>query len=171
MRPVRFIVCFCIFGNLAFGEGSPFESRLPRTNLLVYHGAGGQIATVKTKSDWQKRRLEILKGMQQIMGPLPGKEKRSALDVKIGENVDCGSYVRQSLTYVSEPGSRTPAYLLIPKVALHEPRTAAVSETSRRIVLFLDQIHCPHSPNVACLHEPNSYGHQFPYSAAHSAAC
>jgi dienelactone hydrolase len=122
MRPVRFIICFCILGNLAFGEASPFESKLPRTNLLVYHGARGQVATVKTKSDWQKRRLEILESMQQIMGPLPGKEKRSTLDVKISENIDCGSYVRQLLTYVSEPGCRTPAYLLIPKVALHAPR-------------------------------------------------
>jgi len=122
MRPVRFIICFCIFGNLAFGEVFPLESRLPRTNLLVYHRANGQVATVKTTSDWQKRRLEILEAMQQIMGRLPGKEKRSALDVNVSERVDCGSYVRQLLTYVSEPGSRTPAYLLIPKSALHVRR-------------------------------------------------
>jgi dienelactone hydrolase len=57
--------------------------------------------------------------MEQIMGPLPGKEKRSALEVKFSENIDCGSYIRQLLTYVSEPDSRTPAYLLIPKDALH----------------------------------------------------
>src|SRR5262245_33535648 len=105
MIPVRFIIWFCVLGNIAFGEVSPFEPRLPRTNLLVYRGANGQVATVKTASEWQKRRLEILEGMQQIMGPLPGKEKRSALDVEVSEKVDCGSYVRQLLMYVSEPGS------------------------------------------------------------------
>ena len=122
MRPVRFIICLCILGNLAFGEVSPFESRLPRTNLLGYHTARGRIATVKTESDWQKRRLEILESMQQIMGPMPGKEKRSALDVNVSENIDSGSYVRQFLTYSSQPGCRTPAYLLIPKNALHGRR-------------------------------------------------
>ncbi len=125
MSPFRFLICFCVYGNLAFGEVSPLESRLPRTNLLVYHAASGQVATVKTKSDWQKRRLEILEGMQQIMGPLPGKEKRSVLDVNVSASTDCGSYVRQFLTYASEPGSRTPAYLLIPKVALDSRRKLA----------------------------------------------
>ncbi|MDB6027997.1 MAG: putative dienelactone hydrolase [Verrucomicrobiales bacterium] len=72
----------------------------------------------KSIGDWKKRRVEILNGMQQIMGPVPGKEKRCALDVKIEEETDCGTYVRRLITYQSEPGSRVPAYLLIPKVAL-----------------------------------------------------
>ena len=41
--------------------------------------------------------------MQQIMGPLPGPEKRGPLDVQIDEEVDCGSYTRRLITYVSEP--------------------------------------------------------------------
>mgnify|MGYP003574983181 CR=1 FL=1 len=56
--------------------------------------------------------------MQEVMGPLPGSEKRSPLEVKIEEEVDCGSYVRRLLTYQAEPGSRVPAYVLIPKAAL-----------------------------------------------------
>jgi hypothetical protein len=56
--------------------------------------------------------------MQQVMGSLPGPEKRCLLDMKIDEEVDCGSYLRRSITYASEPGSRVPAYLLIPKKAL-----------------------------------------------------
>ncbi len=52
------------------------------------------------------------------MGRLPGPEKRCALDVKVEVEVDCGSYVRQSITYSTEPGSRVPAYLLIPKKVL-----------------------------------------------------
>jgi putative membrane-bound dehydrogenase-like protein len=61
---------------------------------------------------------EILRAAQEIMGPLPGVEKACALDPQIVEEVDCGSYVRRLLTYESEPGSRVPAYLLIPKKAL-----------------------------------------------------
>src|SRR5207253_2645558 len=43
------------------------------TNLLAYHNDRGEVATVASRSDWQKRRTEILRGMQSIMGPLPGK--------------------------------------------------------------------------------------------------
>ena len=92
--------------------------RLSRTNLLLFHNRHGEVEPVKTKSDWQKRRLEIVTGMQEVMGPLPGKEKRCPLDVKIEEEADCGSYIRRRITYASEPGSRVPAFLLIPKAAL-----------------------------------------------------
>ena len=52
------------------------------------------------------------------MGHLPGKEKRCPLDLRIEQETDCGSYLRRSITYAAEPGSRVPAYLLIPKEAL-----------------------------------------------------
>ena len=53
------------------------------------------------------------------MGRLPGPEKRCPLEMRVEEEVDCGSYVRRAITYCSEPGSRVPAYLLIPKKLLH----------------------------------------------------
>jgi dienelactone hydrolase len=122
MKCVRFIICSFIFCNVAFAAEFAVQTRLPRTNLLVFHRANGETANVRTKSDWEKRRPEILRGMQQIMGPLPGKEKRCPLDVRICDEVDCGPYIRQTLGYASEPGSRTPAYLLIPKTAPHSRR-------------------------------------------------
>src|SRR3954469_8596178 len=57
--------------------------RLDRENLLQYHVTPDRVAPVKSTSDWQKRRAEILAGMQSVMGPLPGAEKRVALDVRI----------------------------------------------------------------------------------------
>ena len=93
-------------------------SRLPRTNLLVYHNRKGEIAPAKSKADWQKRRSEIIQGMQEIMGPLPGREKRCPLEMKMESEVDSGGYVRRFITYASEPGSRVPAFLLVPKQAL-----------------------------------------------------
>src|ERR1039457_6281587 len=93
----------------------PALSRLPRTNLLVFHDRAGAIQTVHSKSDWQQRRAEVLRGMTAVMGPLPGKAKRCPLDVQVEQEADCGSYVRRSITYAAEPGSRVPAYLLIPK--------------------------------------------------------
>jgi hypothetical protein len=76
--------------------------------------------------------------MEKVMGPLPDQGKRCALDVEIEEEVDCGSYVRRRLRYLSEPGSRVPAYLLIPKRAL----SGDVG-----------------SPGILCLHQTHPLGH------------
>src|SRR4051812_48308999 len=114
------MLLFC-FTGIAFGTVTPIAPRLPHTNLLVYTYKG-EILPVKTKSDWQKRRASILQGMQEVMGPLPGKSKLCPLDVKMEEEVDCGTYVRRFITYASEPGSRVPAYLCIPKAALQSKK-------------------------------------------------
>lgn len=95
-------------------------NRLPRENLLIYRDAGNHLQPVRTRDDWQKRRSEILAGMQKVMGTLPGDEKRCPLEVEVHEEVDCGKYVRRLISYQSEPGSRVPAYLCIPKGALEE---------------------------------------------------
>lgn len=99
-------------------------ARLPRDNLLVYRTADGSVQPVKSTADWQKRRAEIVRGMESVMGKLPGDEKRCPLDVKIEEDVDAGKYIRRLVTYQSEPGSRVPAYLCIPKDALAGKRKA-----------------------------------------------
>ena len=101
--------------------------RLPRDNLLVYRGADGKPIPVKSEADWAKRRAEVVQGMESVMGKLPGKEKRCALDVKVEEEFDGGTYIRRLITYSSEPGSRVPAYLLIPKDVLDgKKKTQAV---------------------------------------------
>lgn len=97
------------------------QPRLPRDKLLVYRGEANQELPVKTVDEWQQRRAEIMRGVEQIMGKLPGAEKKCDLDVKVEEEIDCGTYVRRLITYASEPGSRVPAYLCIPKTALASP--------------------------------------------------
>jgi dienelactone hydrolase len=103
----------------------PPAPRLPRDNLLIYRGSDREPRPVRTPEDWARRREEIVAGMQSVMGRLPGPEKRCPLDLKIEEEVDCGRYVRRLITYSSEPGSRVPAYLLIPKVLLDGKRERA----------------------------------------------
>ena len=96
------------------------QDRLPRENLLVYRGPGKEQVPVRTVDDWQKRRAEIVQGMRFVMGALPSLAKRYDLSVTVKEEVDCGSYLRRLITFVTEPGVRVPAYLLIPKAA-HKP--------------------------------------------------
>lgn len=99
-----------------------------RHPLMEYPDAGDAWLPVRTPADWARRRAAILTAAQTIMGPLPGAEKRCPLDVQVSEETDEGNYVRRAITYTSEPGSRVPAYLLIPKRVLNESgaRAAAV---------------------------------------------
>src|SRR5438045_1569773 len=96
--------------------------RLPRDKLLLYRGPDGKAVPVKTPEDWAKRRAEVVRGMESVMGKLPGDKKRCPLDPIIENEVDCGKYVRRLVTYESEPGSRVPAYLLIPKDVLKDEK-------------------------------------------------
>lgn len=111
--------------------------RLDRTKLLLYRNHRGEVKPVVSIADWQQRRAEILRGMQAVMGPLPGPARRGPLDVKVEEEVDAGSYVRRLVTYTAEPGGRVPAYLLVPKSAL----TGATR-----------------APGVLCLHQTHRLG-------------
>ncbi len=118
LRAVPLLVFgFCLMNGEPATGGEP-TARLPRENLLVYRGPDGKPAPVKTVEDWAKRRAEIVRGMESVMGKLPGDAKRCPLDVKIEEEFVGETYVRRLITYASEPGGRVPAYLLIPKDVL-----------------------------------------------------
>ena len=106
---VRYFFLLLVISSAAFAVeevSSQPLSRLDRTRLLLFHNADGRIVQGKTKRDWEKRRAEILKAMKEVMGSLPGKEKRCPLDVQLVEEVDCGSYVRRLISYSPEPNSR-----------------------------------------------------------------
>jgi len=125
------------FGCGLGADADPHPPRLERSNLLLYRNSNGEVRPVKSVRDWQKRRAEIRRAMEEVMGPLPGKGKRCALDVHVEEEVDGGDYVRRFLTYASEPGSRVPAFLLVPKAVLLTKQKAS---------------------GVLCLHQTHSLG-------------
>ena len=111
-----------LLGSSVFGADPP--ARLPRDKLLLYRGDDGTVREVKTPAEWEKRRAEIVRGAESVMGKLPGPEKRCPLEVTVEEEVDQGTYVRRKITYTSEPGSKVPAYVLIPKDVLAGKRKA-----------------------------------------------
>lgn len=119
--------------------------RLPRDQLLLYRTPRGP-RRVRTVDQWKRRRAEILAAFHSIAGPLPGDEKRCPLEMVVEEETDCGSFVRQLVTYQSEPGSRVSAYLLIPKQALSATRL----------------------PGVLCLHQTRPAGNRLVVGLADS---
>ena len=115
-------------------------------------GASRSITSLK---EWGYRRWHIRKGMEAVMGGLPGPEMRVSLDVQVVESQDTESYRRIKLTYQADPYDRVPAYLLIP----HEIRGR--------------------HPAVLCLHQTTSLAKDEPagtrpeaaYPYAHELAC
>lgn len=138
MLTLRYVCFAIVFGASAAFADEP--TRLDRYNLLEYRASDGEAQPVANVTDWEKRRVVIVRGMQQVMGSLPGDDRRVALQVKIEAEADAGTYVRRLITYQSEPDSRTPAYLCIPKDVLARKRQA---------------------PAVLCLHPTdNKIGHK-----------
>ena len=113
------LLALSTFALAAFTHAAE-PARLPRENLLLRHDAAGATVPARSTADWQARRAEIVRGMETVMGAFPGatSPKRVPLDVRIEEEIDRGTYVIRRLTYQSEPGSRTPAFLCLPKAAL-----------------------------------------------------
>ena len=94
--------------------------RLDRNQLLVYRDRLGLPQPVKSVRDWEKRRAETVRAMESVMGPLPGRSKRCPLEPRTEQEFDRGACVCRIITYASEPNCRVPAWLLIPRTALHK---------------------------------------------------
>lgn len=108
------------------------NSRANRSNLLLFRTASGSVRQITTPAEWNKRRQQILAGMQQVMGKYPIPNDRPGPSIRIVEEADAGGYIRRLITYQSEvsPDSsaenfHTPAYLCIPKDVLAGKRKAA----------------------------------------------
>jgi len=95
------------------GEKSP-PPYAERQDLSYYLDTLGKRQPIRTPADWQKRREHLLLGMQQVMGPLPGKELRCPLAVKVEEEVRVGDLTRRKITYSTSPKQRVAAYLFLP---------------------------------------------------------
>lgn len=138
---IVFVTGFGLDADAAEPPTDPAVRRLPQDQPLLYHDADGNVQTAKTVEQWEARRREIAAGVDAVMGKPHANAKRIPLDVKVLEEVDCGSYVRRLITYASEPDSRAPAYLCIPKRLLQNDAAKA--------------------PAMLCLHPTdNTVGHK-----------
>ena len=107
-----------VFGQDIVLKPRPTEVGVPsydnHAQLLVVK-SGETSRPIVTKADWEVRRAHILGHLQEVMGPLPGAERRVPLDLEVLETHDERNYTRQKIRYAVEPGDRVPAWLLVPK--------------------------------------------------------
>ena len=108
-------------GGISFAQ----TSELDRFDLMHFQTSAGKREPVTNDDMWNKRRAAIVTAMTTVMGPVRSDDHRVDLKIEVVDQASVGSYVRQLITFQSEPNSRTPAYLCIPKDVLRGDRKAA----------------------------------------------
>lgn len=119
----RFTLCILLLSSISLQTA--LTADLHRDQLLHFQ-KGEEVLPVASTNDWAKRRTQILQGMEEVMGKLPGPEKQVPLDVRVESTEDCGEFIRQFITYQAEPDERVPAYLLIPKGASPQNKAGGI---------------------------------------------
>ncbi len=91
-----------------------FAAMVGSVPLWAAHRVGSS-AEFSVEGAWGAKRHAILSRMELAMGSFPEKKARPSLHMRILERVDTPTISRWKISYVSEEGDRTPAYLLRPK--------------------------------------------------------
>jgi hypothetical protein len=94
--------------------------------VMIVKDGEGKPRPVETPFDLALRRKHILAGMQEAMGEFPENARRVPLDWQMEGEVETEKYTRLRISYVSEPGDRVPAYLLIPRGTNARNKAAAM---------------------------------------------
>ncbi len=130
-----------------------FEKALPPVSyrnhhdLLYWLDRNGERHEVRTPSDWQKRRQDIVENLQLVMGSVPSPLRRVPLELKVLEEVRLDPpnvsrpLVRRKVVLRSDENHSVPAYLLLP--------VASQSDAPRR-------------PAVLCLQQTTDVGKEEP---------
>ena len=105
-----------IFSVLKWTESDAEHSKrvASRRNVLRVPDSTGD-SDASTTDQWRAREQSIRYGVESIMGRLPSERKPQPPAYQVLSEVDCGSYIRQQISYQSETDCQTPAYLCIPK--------------------------------------------------------
>ncbi|MEN9666685.1 MAG: Cephalosporin-C deacetylase [Planctomycetota bacterium] len=116
------------------------------TTILIAMPAAAQDADraqaprASSAAEWQRQIPDIRRRMELVMGPLPGADRRVALEVEVVDEERTDRYLRRKLRYSPEAGDRVPAWLLIPHTATATTPAAA----------------------MLCLHQTNNVGKDEP---------
>src|SRR3954469_11979678 len=65
------------------------------SRLLVVRDDRGNERPVASPADWATRRAHIVAAMQEVMGPLPGGDRKVPLDPQVSEEIAGERHVRK----------------------------------------------------------------------------
>lgn len=131
----RLLLSFLLLLSPTWFSGvAPAQAQGPHQRLMHYVDEGGREQPVRTRDDWQRRRTQILAGMQEVMGPLPAEMRRgdanapapAPLDVQVLDSTEQQGVPRQTVSLASRNGERVTAYVWTPKGIAAGERRAAI---------------------------------------------
>ena len=106
-------ICLAALGVVLLSiAGADSLRQEPKTNhaqLTSYLDDQGRVQPVRTKGDWERRRSEILSGMQEAMGKLPDRSHLPPLEMQVKERAEANGFERLAISYVLGSGRRDSA--------------------------------------------------------------
>lgn len=128
----RFVVQFGAGPPVGRFEAEPPPAYADRLDLTYYLDDAGQRQPIRTPADWERRRKHVVAGLRRVVGELPHPARRVPLAVEMQPEERVGRFVRRKLTFASEPGSRVPAWLLVPDGEGRRPAVLCLHQTTSR---------------------------------------
>lgn len=104
-----------IIAGLLFMSIYLISCQADTSGLLYYFNSNGKPRKVRNQSTWERRYLQILDSMEIVMGPLPDRTIKKALNQQNLEDTIIDGIRRIKITFEAENNDRVPAYLLIPE--------------------------------------------------------
>jgi cephalosporin-C deacetylase-like acetyl esterase len=91
--------------------GSLLIDHLTKQALVYYDLRDGEIAKLKSESDWRKRQDDVRKNLMELIGPFPGK---TPLNPSVTDVIKKDGYRIEKIIYESFPGFYVTGCLYIP---------------------------------------------------------
>ena len=93
----RGVFWFLVAGGLAGPASAQVPAYPDHADLSIVRDAAGTARPIRTVADWEIRRGHVLGHVQEVMGPLPGPERRVPLEPRITEEAAEDGYVRRKV--------------------------------------------------------------------------
>src|SRR5690625_2284888 len=84
------------------------------TDSFQFHDASGEEQLITSKAQWEQKRWQILRGMEDVMGKLPERTGLPPLNVQVSDTLETDTYYRLTIRFTAAEGEKVPAYLYIP---------------------------------------------------------
>lgn len=129
MSGIRLYFLFVIM----FIGGSPAFAQRQQA-LLSYTDQSGNEKAVHTIAEWDTKRSDILKRMQEVMGVLPDRANLPPMNIQYTDSIDEHRYTRYTIRFTVAQNEQVTAYLYVPNpgTGLRKfPAMLALHETDR----------------------------------------
>ncbi|RMG35212.1 MAG: alpha/beta fold hydrolase [Planctomycetota bacterium] len=96
------------------------------SRLLYYVGADGRAHPVTNRAEWDRRKRQILEGLQRVIGELPDPRPRPPLKLRVTAEIQGDGFRRRTIRFTDELGKDLVADLYLPDPAEKNARLPAM---------------------------------------------